>query len=368
MALKVLLAPYFDGNQYLDMLDAHLNQQDVETTHESHSHPLWPLAVDALRNNINVIHLHWTHPYFLLGNYSDFERLPFSWLLSAFFAFAFVAQVWLCSYLDIRIVWTVHNRCNHERRHESIDHWVSRRIVGIADAVQVWDERTEQELEAYLGTPLDNIIRIPHGNYAPLYSPTDRDRETCRRELDLDPKKRTFLYFGRIRPYKQVPELLRTWCDLEPSNAQLMIAGNSKDEKTTQTIESLAADRDDVVLDIRYIPDKDLPRYFGACDVAVFPYQDIFNSGSVLLAMTFGRPFVAPRLGAIPSVDPGGNILYDPDDGLGSALERAVQTVRSDLDEVGEQNRSTALDHYDWKDVTVDLISVYRGEALEVQR
>jgi glycosyltransferase involved in cell wall biosynthesis len=363
MTSKVLLAPYFEGNQYLNMLSSHLNEHDIETVRELHSHPLWPFALTALRSKVDILHLHWTHPYFLLGDHSDFEQLPLSGIVSAISAFVFVGQVWLCSLLGIHVIWTVHNQCNHERRHESIDRWVSRRIVNVADTVQVWDERTERELESYLDTRLENVVRIPHGNYVPIYSPTDDDRETIRRDFDLDPKKRTFLYFGRIRPYKQVPELLRTWHHLDPSDAQLIIAGNSKNEETTQTIESLAVDRDDVLIDIRYIPGKEVPRYFGACDVAIFPYRTIFNSGSVLLAMTFGRAFVAPRLGAIPSVDFGGNILYNPDNGLKSALEQAMNTSRSELDVVGRKNRSTALEHYDWEDIIADLISVYRGKT-----
>lgn len=368
MALKVLLAPYFKGNQYLGMLDSHLHEHNIETVHESHSHPLWPFALTVLRGRIDVLHLHWTHPYFLLGDHSDFEQSSFSGLASSLFALVFVVQLWLCSLFGVRVVWTVHNRSNHERSHETIDRWVSRRIVNIADAVQVWDKRTEEELETYLDITLENTVRIQHGNYDPLYEPINEDRKTLRRSFDLDPDKRTLLYFGRIRPYKQVPELLHTWCNLEPSDAQLIIAGNSKDEEATQIIESLAAGRDDVMLDIRYIPDEELPRFFGACDVAVFPYRHIFNSGSVLLAMTFGRPFVAPRLGAIPTVDPGGNILYDPDDRLESALERAIYASRSELNEVGNKNRSIALNYYDWNDLTVDLISVYRGEPLSVQR
>lgn len=363
MTSKVLLAPYFEGNQYLEMLNSHLNEHDMETVRELHSHPLWPFVFTALRSKVDTLHLHWTHPYFLLGDHSDFEQLPLSGIVSAIFAFVFVGQVWLCSLLGIRVIWTVHNQSNHERRHESIDRWVSRRIVNVADAVQVWDERTERELESYLDTRLENVVRIPHGNYVPIYSLTNENCETIRRDLDLDPKKRTFLYFGRIRPYKQVPELLRTWRDLDPSDAQLIIAGNSKNEATTQTIESLAVDRDDILIDIRYIPGKEVPRYFGACDVAIFPYRNIFNSGSVLLAMTFGQPFVAPRLGAIPSVDSGGNILYNPDNGLKSALEQAINASRSELDVVGRKNRSTALEHYDWEDITADLISVYRGKT-----
>jgi glycosyltransferase involved in cell wall biosynthesis len=117
-----------------------------------------------------------------------------------------------------------------------------------------------------------------------------------------------------------------------------------------------------ITLDLRYIPDGEVPTYFAACDVCVFPYEKIFNSGSVLLAMTFGRPFIAPRMGSIPSVDPGGNLLYDSDQkGLRNALSEAVSADDQALDSIGEENRTAAENQYDWDSIADDLIEVYNG-------
>jgi len=55
-----------------------------------------------------------------------------------------------------------------------------------------------------------------------------------------------------------------------------------------------------------------------ACDVVVFPYQEILTSGAVILAMSFGRACVAPRLGCIQDVlDDKGAFIYEPSNKAG---------------------------------------------------
>ncbi len=367
MSLKVMLAPSFEGNQYLDILESHLQDRGIVTVRETHSHPLWPLVFSASSENIDILHLHWTHPYFLLGDHSDNWYGPLAGMFSAVFALFFVTQVYLCSLLCSQVIWTVHNRVNHEKRYELLDRWVSRRLVEIVDAVQVWDEGTKREFEEYLGITINEVAKIPHGNYDPLYS-TKQDSRSIEEKLNIDPDKRTFLYFGRIRPYKQVPKLIQVWKNLDPSDAQLVVAGSSKDDGLTQEIRSIGESRDDIVLDLRYIPDEDVPKYFAASDVAVFPYRDIFNSGSVLLAMTLGRAFVAPRIGAIPSVDTGENLIYDPNTGLETALGEALQKPQSELDAIGERNRNAALERYDWDEITPKIIDLYEGKNRQDHR
>ena len=79
------------------------------------------------------------------------------------------------------------------------------------------------------------------------------------------------------------------------------------------------------------VPDEELQLYFNACDLVALPFRQVLNSGSLLLAMSFGCPVVAPRLGSIPEVAcPEGWFGYDAanPDGLRSAL-RAALAARS---------------------------------------
>ncbi|WP_423746399.1 glycosyltransferase (plasmid) [Haladaptatus sp. SPP-AMP-3] len=83
-------------------------------------------------------------------------------------------------------------------------------------------------------------------------------------------------------------------------------------------------------------------------------------SGSVILAMSFGTPVIAPRLGCLPDVlGPKTELLYDPDDpnDLRAAMKRAPTL---DLDEIGRQTRERSMS-FDWDVVGEWTAAVYRS-------
>ncbi|MEB3209749.1 MAG: glycosyltransferase, partial [Leptolyngbyaceae bacterium] len=58
--------------------------------------------------------------------------------------------------------------------------------------------------------------------------------------------------------------------------------------------------------------------YFSAADIVVLPFRSVSTSGSLLLAMSYGKPVIAPKIGGIAStLAEADDLLYDPDDDLG---------------------------------------------------
>ena len=120
--------------------------------------------------------------------------------------------------------------------------------------------------------------------------------------------------------------------------------------------------RSDITVELRdaFVSDDELQVYFNACDVVALPFRHVLNSGSLLLAMSFGCPVVAPRLGSIPEVACAeGWYGYDPSDpgGLARALtEGLAATGRSGL-------RERILDftaaRYDWAAAGQKAVALY---------
>ncbi len=46
------------------------------------------------------------------------------------------------------------------------------------------------------------------------------------------------------------------------------------------------------MIDDRYIPNEEIPYYFGAADLVVAPYRRVTGSGVVQMAIGFGVPLV----------------------------------------------------------------------------
>ena len=115
------------------------------------------------------------------------------------------------------------------------------------------------------------------------------------------------------------------------------------------------------MLQLERLPEEELSRTLRAADAVVLPFRDILTSGSAILALSHGRPVIAPAMGCLPETLPGdATILYDPDarDGLRDALRTAA---RADLRTMGERGRAWA-DSMDWGPIAAETAKLYRGE------
>jgi len=140
-----------------------------------------------------------------------------------------------------------------------------------------------------------------------------------------------------------------------------VVAGRAFNRAEADAVRDVAGDDERITLRLEFIPDEELPVLLGAADAVALPFRDILTSGSAILAMSYGRPVIAPSLGCLPETLPAdGNLLYDPDDdgGLRWALWRALTT---DLDQLGERNLERARE-LDWGRIAESTAKLYRGE------
>ena len=137
---------------------------------------------------------------------------------------------------------------------------------------------------------------IPHGLYPDVYE-IDIDKKQAREKLGLPVDKKLLVYFGMIRPYKNVSLLIDNFLELDDDDAHLTIAG--KVHKSAQGlqahIEKSAQKSDNITLMLEFLSDETLSLLARAADLCVFPYREIFNSGSVFYALSAGRPSLVPQ-------------------------------------------------------------------------
>src|SRR5262249_23292444 len=97
-----------------------------------------------------------------------------------------------------------------------------------------------------------------------------------------------------------------------------------------------------VRLHLRHVRDAEVQVFLNAADLVVLPYRAVLTSGAAMLALSFGRGIVAPRVGCLADLErSGAAILYDPaaPDGLPGALARALD---ADPVALGERARRFA--------------------------
>lgn len=316
------------------------------------------MSAAAKRGTTDVIHIHWTHE-FLRGG-SSWTRL---WNAVRFLWSAFVARR-----RGVAIVWTVHNLFDHEGQHRRSERAFGRILVSLSDRIIV-----------HCGTAADLVAEaygvkaavgrkaevVPHGNYVESY-PNEIDRLAARASLHLPETARVFLFIGQIRRYKGIDALIKDFCSVDLPEAQLVLAGAVREGEDHRAL-SAAIDADPrISAHFRFIDDDELQVFLNAADVVVLPYRDVLTSGSAVLAMSFGKALVAPRVGCLAeSLPSDGAILYDPTrpDGLRAALQEAMT---ADLAPMGRANLERALEA-GWDKVGKETAQIYRSIRPDVR-
>ncbi len=298
-----------------------------------------------------MLHLHWISPY-LHGR----NRLAF-----VLCALKFITDLSLVRLSGRRIVWTMHNVVSHESPYPKLEILATGWLCKLASAVIVHGESGRQEAINRIRCSPEKLHIIRHGNYRSAY-PAAPATTAARQRLGLPETKRTVLFLGMIRPYKGLPALLDAWQSLSPTEAQLLIAGEANGAYQRQ-LEQQLSNMPGVVWHNRRISNDEMPLYLGAADVVALPFERIQTSGSVLLAMTFGKPVIAPRLGDLPETLSGADDLTYPA-GDGRALaDRLNEALRTDLADLSART-ARAANRFDWQPIAAQTAAVYRGAAL----
>jgi D-inositol-3-phosphate glycosyltransferase len=242
--------------------------------------------------------------------------------------------------LGKKIAFTAHN-VNQARRDEK-DSLLNRLTLRIqyrlSDHIFVHTQKMKNELCEDFGVAEKavTIIRHPVNNAFPDTEVTPAE---AKKKLGLRHDEKAILFFGRIREYKGIEHLLAAFHLLlaKDANCRLIVAGEPKkgseayrDEIQQRVKKEFKPEQ--IVLKMQFIPDKEMELYLKAADVLVLPYKEIFQSGVLFLAYSFGLPVVATDVGSFREeiVEGSTGFLCKPGDP--SELAEAIETYfASDL-------------------------------------
>lgn len=152
------------------------------------------------------------------------------------------------------------------------------------------------------------------------------------------------LYFGIIRPFKGVEDLIRAFDGLSEAEASrywLTIVGETWEgwELPTRLV-ATSRHRDRITFVNRYVSDEEAGGYFRGADIVALPYRRSSQSGPLHLAVSYGLPVVVTAVGGLVESTDGydGAVLVppsDPDmlrDGLRDAARLAGRRFGHDRD------------------------------------
>ena len=198
-------------------------------------------------------------------------------------------------------------------------------LMGMADGYLVHSEFDRAALGrsfGIVGRPIKVVRHGPFSHYAVAESAPLREvpEDAC-----------NILFFGTIRPYKGLEDLVRAFELLvsEHEHCWLTVVGETW-EDWTQPIEMIEASkhRDRITLVNEYVSDAEVSRWFAGADIVSLPYRRSSASGPLHLTMDAGLPVVVTDVGGLGEATNGydGAVLVaagDPES-LCDGLRRAI--------------------------------------------
>ena len=341
--MKVAFLPVYP-NPYQRLLAEALARQGATAVEMLPGLP--PAAwLRANRPAVDVLHFHWLHSLYMAH-----WRTPAQ-------AVAFLRRFRLARALGYGIVWTAHNVMPHRAAGVRPLHVAIRRLImAEADAVIVHCYAGQQELTARFARS-GPLVVIPHGHYRGLY-PTP-DRATARQRLNLAPDRFVYLSLGNIAAYKGLEDYAAVFRATAAADDLTIIAGRNRDARLVRRLRRAAADDRRLRLDVGFVPDERMGDYLAAADVMVAPFTRILTSGSVIAALSYGLPVIAPDLGCLPQTIAGGGLVYQA--GRAGGLAEALAAIkRADLGHL-RAAAVAAADALDWDDIARQTAAVYRA-------
>ncbi|MDY7004116.1 MAG: glycosyltransferase family 4 protein [Cyanobacteriota bacterium] len=196
-----------------------------------------------------------------------------------------------------KVIWTIHDRYPHNVLHPQLATWFHSEFIKRVDGCISHCRVSKELAESTLLSDRPHAV-IPHGHYREFY-PNNISSEVAKANLDIPSDSHVLLFLGYIDYYKNVPRLVQVFRELAPADWILLVAGKVEVPELEEQISQAAVNDTQVKLQLRFVSDEKLQEYFQTADLVILPFQEILNSGSALLALSFDCPILVPEKGAM---------------------------------------------------------------------
>jgi glycosyltransferase involved in cell wall biosynthesis len=254
-----------------------------------------------------------------------------------------------------KVIWTVHNLGAHEHRFPRLEGWFWRAFTRRVDGyVALTESGRAEAVERFPILKKVPGFVVPHGHYRGAFP--DPPGVDARGALGLARNAKILLAFGRIRPYKNLALLIDVFRQCDDPDMVLYIAGPPSAPALTSELSARAAGDARIRIEAAHIPIERVHLYFHSADLVVLSYNEFWNSGIALMALSFNRPLLAPQRGAMKELSDqvGAEWVRTFDElsagELGAALEWALR---------GPRAAQAPLDHLDWKELSMRTLDAY---------
>lgn len=200
------------------------------------------------------------------------------------------------------------------------------------------------------------IAIIPHGNYLPFI--TSNNLKKTGNTINL-------LFFGQLKEVKGIDILLSAMKEVVKNSDKfhLTIAGRpwkTKAEHYSLKIKNMGL-TNHVTTHFKYIEDEDVNQLFKEASIIIMPYKKIYQSGVLLLTLSYGRTVIASDLPPFKEVVSNGINGFLFESGNISSLSNCIlKLTHTSILNVTKNSKSLISEKYDWVKIGADTLKFYK--------
>lgn len=348
-------------NDSIDVLDVDLTQELFSGFENVNYVPVfkyYPRSASVAVKTINILRYYLLQFWFLVSHKP--RIIHFQWLDRHIVIDRIILPA-IARLFGHKVVLTVHNinAGKRDNRDTSINRLTLRTLYRLSNKLIVHTPQSKVELMNEFPVAESKIEVIKHGMNNRVAKKGTTTAQ-ARLHFGLNEDDKVILFFGNIDYYKGLDILIESLLILNKDrncNYKVLIAGNSKSpEYTAQVLEKAADPRLKGCIDakIQYIPDEDVELYFMASDCIVLPYRNIYQSGVIFMAYTFGLPLIVTDVGNFRNdvIEGKTGFLVKPEDpeDLAKIITDYFKTdLYKELEKTREEIQNWAWQNYSWE-------------------
>ena len=328
-----------------------------------------PYKVVKIYKNIysNKIKLYRGIKYFILlfktGIIIKKEKIRLTHLHFFHLSFKEVITVIIFKIFNFKQIVTLHDVSTFHGKNNQL---IARVILNLIHSIILHNQFSKVKL-IDLHPHIENKISIiPHGNYSnyvKIYS-----KSKAIEKLNLDHNYKYILFFGQIKRVKGLDVLIKALDKVRTKNinCKLIIAGKIwKDDFSNYiTLIQKLGLSNHIISHIHYISNQDVEKYFNASDMVVLPYREIFQSGVLLMALSYKKPVIVSDIMGMT------DIVSNRKTGLtfknGDHVELANCIINlfqneSLAEKIAINGYNKIQNEYNWEDIGRDTAKLYKS-------
>jgi glycosyltransferase involved in cell wall biosynthesis len=213
-------------------------------------------------------------------------------------------------------------------------------------------------LAVELGLNRELMIDNTLGTWTNVFQPDSENRGRIRSELGIGSDEPLVMFVGRVVPEKRVETLIEVMGTSGFDGVKLAIVGPIDEGYRAELVSKVDAQVRKNIVFTGAVPYEELPSYFSAADVGVWPGDGAI---SIIDAMACGLPVVLSRSESTSHLISAGNgEAYS--EGDSDNLSEVLQSIIFDsekLTEMSRLSRNSAENIFDWRQVGRRTLDIY---------